>query len=208
MSYHSLKQALKAKEKVLNSLAKKNRYLFPLPEDIGKVTAPWSPIAKLPQLEELIEAFHTTGIPVAGGAVLASFAAVGYEDIDVFPVNELQLEKTKQILTEQLGYRLEEDLEHAANYEHPSGAYRKLQVVKIHIDCNDPYEVIRRFDLSICQIAVIDKMLLSTTVALEDINSRILRCMGTISLHSFMHRVEKYRGRGFKLADLPNAAFR
>lgn len=164
------------------------------------VVTAWKRKAKLPQLETLIELFNGTDIAIAGGAVLASLDAVEYTDIDVFPLTLAAVDEATNLLV-NIGYKETEENEHFLLYERPGSSSRPVQVVLLHTDTGNVHTVIDRFDITVCQVAVLNKKLHSNTVALEDIRRRNLRVSSTLNISALMVRLSKYNKRGYSAID-------
>jgi len=197
-------QVAKEKKASHKRYSKTEDFLFPT--DYTWCAQPWKPAVKIPQLEELISAFKGTEVPIAGGAVLGAYLAVAYGDVDIFPLSKTCILTAQDTLV-NLGYKRVDDFPHCDNFEHPADVYRKVQVIKAHTDIyagnleSKIAFMLSRFDLSICQIAVLNGETVSNRTALNDMKTRTLRCTDTVCLASLMHRIEKYKKRGFKIID-------
>jgi len=162
---------------------------------------PWEPKARIPQLETLIEVFNGTPIAIAGGAILGSYAAVEYGDIDVFPLTPDAIPQAQKLLTD-IGYKCFHDEEFSKQYKRAGSSSRVVQLITVHADVNGAVQkVLRRFDLSVCQLAVLNRMLYSNTTSLKDVQSKVLRVRGTLSVSSLINRIIKYHKRGFDIID-------
>lgn len=167
------------------------------------VTKDWEPKAVIPQLETLIDVFDKTFIAVAGGAVLGSYAAAPYGDIDVFPLSNSAIEQAKQLLT-NLGYKETDSSEFSIIFKRPGSHNRDVQLVLLHVDTNNKIQaLLDRFDLTICQVAVYGKKLHTNSIALEDIKSGVIRVNKTLNIYSTVSRIDKYQTRGFGILDTP-----
>lgn len=172
-------------------------------EGSNPVKKDWEPKAKIPQLETLIEMFDKVSVAIAGGAVLGSFAAVPFGDIDVFPLSKPAITSAKSILS-NLGYKETKTSKHSLLYERAGSHYSPVQVILLHTDTNNKVQgLLNRFDLSICQVAVYGKKLHSNTIAIDDIKMKMIRIMKTMSIYSTVQRVDKYQQRGFGIVDTP-----
>lgn len=165
---------------------------------------PWEPKARIPQLETLIEVFNGTATAIAGGAILGSLAAVEYGDIDLFPLHPAAIPEAKTLL-ENLGYKCTKSEDFCSEYRRAESSQRVVQLTTVHADCNGAVQqLLRRFDISVCQVAVLNKMLYTNTTSLKDIKGKILRVRGTLSVASLVNRIFKYQDRGFKIIDYEN----
>ena len=180
----------------------KSDYYFK--ENDSQVSKPWRPRVNHPQVKELIGAFKKQSTMIAGGAILGCLEALEFGDIDVFPLDATALENCDSIL-EELGYKMESQLPYSRMYLHQQSAYRHVQVLTIHTDVKDGWQLLRRFDLSCAQVGVLNGNLLSFTHSLQDIRKRTLRVCGTLSIKSLLDRLEKYQKRGFKFYDDDNS---
>lgn len=163
----------------------------------------WTPKAVIPQLETLVDVFNKTSIAIAGGAVLGSYAAVEYGDIDVFPLNKLAIREAK-VLLENLGYKEDVVTEYSITYRRPGSHNRPVQVVFVHTDVKDDVQkLINRFDLSVCQVAILGAKFHSNSISLEDITIGALRITGTMNIYGTVARIDKYQRRGFGILDTP-----
>lgn len=167
-------------------------------------SAGWAPQVKWPQLEELIGELKGTGIPIAGGAILGCLQAIEFGDIDLFPLNKKDVEVCDRIL-KTLGYRKEGTAPSSHIYEHEATVYRTVQVITLHTDAKDVYQVLDRFDLSCVQVGVVDGKLHTYLTALKDIQDRYLRVTGTLATRALLDRIIKYKNRGFKFYDEENS---
>ena len=156
----------------------------------GAECEPWYPKIRWPQLEELIEVLNGTSIPVAGGAVLGCLEAIEFGDIDIFPLKQDDIHRVGDIL-DNLGYRLKGEVSHSRLYEHESMVYRPVQVITVHTDVVDVYHLLRRFDLSCVQVAVMDGTLRTFHQTQVDLAERNLRVMSSLSVMSLLERIEK-----------------
>jgi hypothetical protein len=166
------------------------------------VTKDWKPKAKIPQLENLIDVFNKTFTAIAGGAVLGSYHAVEYGDIDLFPLEEKAVQQAKDILT-NMGYRETSCDDSSCVYERGSSSFRKVQLVLLHTDAKRQVQtLLNRFDISVCQVAVYGGKLHTNTVALDDIRLNLIRTRNTLNIGSLWNRINKYYQRGFNIIDM------
>lgn len=161
----------------------------------------WLPQARIPQLETLIELFNGMEVAIAGGSVLASYDAVEYGDIDVFPLNAHVIIQLDNVLT-NFGYKKKDDNDGLLLYEREDSASRPVQVCLLHIDVlGDVQKMLSRFDISICQMAILNKELHTNTITLQDIRARVLRVNKTMNINSLISRLVKYNKRGYSIID-------
>lgn len=166
-----------------------------------RIDSRWKPQIKWPQLEELLDVFNGSGIPIAGGSILGCLEAIEFGDIDIFPLKEEDIYRTCDAL-DNLGYRPDTcELEHVKQYVHSASVYRPVQVITVHADAHDVYQLLARFDLSCVQVAVVDGRLHSYKTALKDIQDRYLRVGHTLAVRTLLDRIIKYKNRGFKFYD-------
>jgi len=157
----------------------------------------WSPKARIPQLEELINSFKGVDVAIAGGAVLGALDAVEYTDIDVFPLT------TKGVIDAEtklntLGYTKTEVKDHYWMFTKEDSCCRPVQLILVHTDVQrDVQRLLNRFDLSVCQVAVYQNVLHSNTIAMRDIKLKYLRVTGTSNVGSLLVRLTKYAKRGY-----------
>lgn len=181
-----------------NSSSKEQMFLFP--EDFHEVSGNWAPKAPFPQLEELRETLDEEDILIAGGAVLGSYAAISFNDIDLFPLNKGAADEAREFLR-VLGYKVQKEEAHAEYYNHAADVYRPVQLIRVHTDTGSPYQVLRRFDLTLCQIGLYKGRMISFERSMKDIKDRIIRVNMTVSVDNMIKRIEKYKGRGFRVFD-------
>ena len=163
----------------------------------------WTPKAVIPQLETLIEAFDKTSTAIAGGAVLGSYAAVPYGDIDLFPLCKYAIKQAKQILID-LGYRETESSEFSLIFRRAGSHNKPVQMILLHHDADKNVQtLLNRFDLSICQLAIYGKQLHTNSIALRDVKVGAIRITGSLNIYSTLARVDKYQLRGFGIIDTP-----
>jgi len=162
------------------------------------VTMQWDPKIIFPQLEKLRESFKDTNeVAIAGGAVLGCWKAKQFDDIDIFPLTTTGKEQAQLILKAE-NYYEEKKAKYCIYYGHRDSSNRKVQLILLHTDTKRCSSLLSRFDLSICQVALLAGKLYTNNITIKDIKNELIRVTGTLNVNNMLARIEKYKSRGFK----------
>lgn len=165
-------------------------------------------------IKNVCSAIIDAGGNICGGLPLSLFRHHSYYtfdgDIDVYPKTAAaKIDLVNLLFTS--GYKLERISAAASTFNLPGQAenpfdhwYWAPDVQIVNITCEDPIEIIKEFDLSVCQFCLPSvNNLVGTTQAVEDSNECMMSIVnGWESPIELLFRVSKYYEKGYKLNPL------